>query len=101
METGSFSPIGCLRSERRNRYDAPREGSRKRIEVLDTESDTFVLAYRTWRVRSQIDDANRIVRITDIFNGHTAPELALRDDPHRDKSLHTQFINFVSFPCPD
>lgn len=80
---------------------APREGRRKRIKLLDAESDTFVLAYRTWRVRYHIDDVNRIVRITDISSGYTAPELALQDDPHRDKSLHTRFINFASFPCPD
>lgn len=70
---------------------APRDGARKRIYPA-SEKNEHVLAYRTWRLRFVVEDEEKTVRITEIFGGYSADELASAKDPHEDKALHRAFI---------
>lgn len=70
----------------------PTDDSRKRISIINKNS--FILAYRTWRISYHVNLEKRIVDIKDISSGYTNQELSsLLEDKYEDKELHTKFNN--------
>lgn len=84
---------------------APRDGRRKRVtRVADAaiadataDSETYVLAYRTWRLSFRVFEQEREVRIFTITSGYTPREREEAEDPHEDKALHRAFV--TAFPA--
>lgn len=62
----------------------PYNSDKKRVRE---EGDTWVLSYRTWRIRFH-ESAPGVIHINNIFSGYSAEELAQSDDPYGDKALH-------------
>ncbi len=74
---------------------APTDGARKRIRPTGADGG-YVLAFRTWRVRYEVIEAEGRVRIDSITSGYSATELAAPDDPYGDLELHRRFtLRFV------
>jgi tRNA-Thr(GGU) m(6)t(6)A37 methyltransferase TsaA len=71
----------------------PADDSRKRIERLNSDKNSFVLAYRTWRIFYTIDEEERKVVIQKINTGYTKTELKnLKEDKYEDKKLANSFV---------
>lgn len=72
----------------------PADDSRKRIEKINEEENSFVLAYRTWRIFYSINDEERKVSVEKINTGYTKTELKnLKEDKYKDKKLANSFVN--------
>lgn len=68
----------------------PTDDLRKRIAKAD--DDIYILAYRTWRIKYCVNEAERIVLIKDVFSGYHANELCnIETDKYDDKKLHLRF----------
>jgi len=80
-------------------YD-PTNEDKKRVSPEPANTSTnpnFVLAYKTWRVRFQVDEAKMEVQVLDLFSGYSAAELAPgTTDTYADKELHRSYLrNFL------
>ncbi|MFZ1730998.1 MAG: tRNA (N6-threonylcarbamoyladenosine(37)-N6)-methyltransferase TrmO [Bacteroidota bacterium] len=80
---------------------APRDGDRKRIRPIEGAANEYQLAYRTWRLRFSVDDADRIVHIHEVYSGYSQAELHASPDTYEDKDLHLHFIKIMSSLWPD
>ncbi|MFA6596291.1 MAG: tRNA (N6-threonylcarbamoyladenosine(37)-N6)-methyltransferase TrmO [Ignavibacteriaceae bacterium] len=74
----------------------PTDATRKRIIQLEHKTSSvkkkFILAYRTWRIFYQVDEAKKKVSVKEIFSGYTKEEmLNLAMDIYEDKKLHKMF----------
>ncbi|MFM1921771.1 MAG: tRNA ((37)-N6)-methyltransferase TrmO [Candidatus Hydrogenedentota bacterium] len=72
--------------------EAPLDHRRKRVRPL--EHGTWEIAYRTWRAAFSVDEPARMLRIVALRSGYTAEELSAVEDPHADKALHRDFIQW-------
>lgn len=71
----------------------PSDDSRKRIKIIDTVDNSYVLAYRTWRIFYSIIERERKVIITNINTGYTNDELVnIKEDKYEDKKLANLFV---------
>jgi tRNA-Thr(GGU) m(6)t(6)A37 methyltransferase TsaA len=71
---------------------SPTDTSRKRVSV-DSENNSFILAYRTWRINYSVSEVEKKVFINQIQSGYSKAELKLTDeDKYNDKVLHIAFI---------
>jgi tRNA-Thr(GGU) m(6)t(6)A37 methyltransferase TsaA len=68
---------------------SPTDDSRKRISKID---DSFILAYRTWRILYNVSVDHKTVNVTQIFSGYTKVELSEKVDKYEDKQLHKLFL---------
>ena len=72
----------------------PADDSRKRIEKINDKQNSFVLAYRTWRIFYTIDEEVKRVIIHKIDTGYTKTELKnLKEDKYEDKKIANSFVN--------
>ena len=72
------------------------DGSRRRL-ILDKNSKTGVLAYRTFRIHFSYDELNSRVSLRHIASGYTPEELKLgAEDKYGDKDLHRNFLEGFS-----
>lgn len=72
----------------------PSDDSRKRIEIINKEKNSFVLAYRTWRIFYSINEDERKVIVEKINTGYSKEELKnLKEDKYEDKKLANLFVN--------
>lgn len=71
----------------------PTNSKKKRVKA---EGSDFVIAYRTWRARFQIQEKS--VLVSDIFSGYSEEDLLSDEDPYQDKILHREFKKL--FPRP-
>jgi tRNA-Thr(GGU) m(6)t(6)A37 methyltransferase TsaA len=70
----------------------PADTTRKRVSV-DEGNNSFTLAYRTWRIRYRVNEAEKNVLINQIESGYTKNELVdIKHDKYSDKPLHVSFI---------
>ena len=68
----------------------PEDNSRKRIQKL--EEGSYILSYRTWRIKYSILNNGATVSIEDIFSGYSESELhSSAEDKYEDKALHRKF----------
>lgn len=67
----------------------PTDEKRKRIKAL--ASDSYFIAYRTWRVLFTIDFETSKVYIEGIKSGYSESDLQDPSDPYGDKSIHRHF----------
>lgn len=74
----------------------PFDSDRKRISEGPSEN-TYILAYRTWRVLWQ-PTGERTLRITRIFSGYSDLDLASTEDRWNDKDLHRRFVGLKKSP---
>lgn len=80
---------------------SPTDATRKRISVLDKNTQTkrkiYVLAYRTWRINYTVNEKSKIVSIQKITSGYSKEELLdVLNDKYKDKELHNKFIQSFS-----
>lgn len=71
-------------------YD-PTNADKKRVAP---ESATWILAYRTWRLRFELKEKE--VHVLDIFSGYTPAEIADSCDPYKDKQIHRDFLKTLA-----
>ncbi|KAB2846955.1 MAG: tRNA (N6-threonylcarbamoyladenosine(37)-N6)-methyltransferase TrmO [Melioribacteraceae bacterium] len=72
----------------------PADDSRKRIEIINKDKNSFVLAYRTWRIFYSIIEKEKKVIIEKINTGYSKEELKnLKEDKYADKKLANLFVN--------
>ncbi|MFS4461076.1 tRNA (N6-threonylcarbamoyladenosine(37)-N6)-methyltransferase TrmO [Bdellovibrio sp. HCB2-146] len=64
----------------------PTNGKKKRVKA---DGNEFVIAYRTWRARFEVND--RALVVLDIFSGYSEEDLQAKEDPYHDKNLHREF----------
>ena len=69
-------------------YD-PANSDKKRVSQ---EARGFVLAYKTWRARFEINEEKSEVTVIEIFSGYNHTDLASPADPYGDKDLHREFL---------
>ncbi|MBA4406334.1 tRNA (N6-threonylcarbamoyladenosine(37)-N6)-methyltransferase TrmO [bacterium] len=73
----------------------PTDCTRKRITGVDgknSSGETYVLAYRTWRIFYSVNEADRTATISEIQSGYTKEDLLdLTEDKYADKDLHLRF----------
>ncbi|WP_413287790.1 tRNA (N6-threonylcarbamoyladenosine(37)-N6)-methyltransferase TrmO [Bdellovibrio sp. HCB337] len=67
-------------------YD-PINSDKKRVSA---DGSNYVLAYKTWRVRFQLNADN--VSVLDLFSGYSKTDLESSEDPYKDKDLHREFL---------
>ncbi|MBL7542431.1 MAG: tRNA (N6-threonylcarbamoyladenosine(37)-N6)-methyltransferase TrmO [Bdellovibrionaceae bacterium] len=67
----------------------PLDSKKKRLYFLD---DQTLLAYRTWRVRIQVDETAKTVQGILISSGYPPEDLLNSVDTYTDKALHRAFI---------
>lgn len=67
----------------------PADAKKKRLYFFE---DKTLLAYRTWRIQFQINDASKQVQVLKIKSAYTPEEINLTDDPYRDKDLHRMYL---------
>jgi tRNA (adenine37-N6)-methyltransferase len=68
----------------------PKDNSRKRIQML--EEGSYILSYRTWRIKYSALNKSATVSIEDIFSGYSESELHnSAEDKYEDKALHRKF----------
>lgn len=74
----------------------PLQKGRKRIKRI-SDDDLYLLAYRTWRFKVQIDSINRSTKVLDLTSGYSPEELKSKSDPYSDKKNHQLFLktNFL------
>lgn len=73
----------------------PFDDTRRRL-VLDRDNCTGVLAYRTFRIRFEYDEAARQIVLFSVESGYTAQELASEEDRYGDKQLHRDFAQIFA-----
>jgi tRNA (adenine37-N6)-methyltransferase len=66
----------------------PTDNSRKRITQA---GETFILAYRTWRIIYNVSVVERHVLVRDIESAYSSKELKDAEDKYEDKELHKEF----------
>ncbi len=72
----------------------PTNTERKRITKFDENS--YILAYRTWRINYSIDIKENTVKIIKIFSGYTPEDLENSNfDKYQDKNIHIEFLNQI------
>lgn len=84
--------LDCDNFARVQLTEDPTDAERKRITSGRT-SDTFVIAYRTWRLDYRVAHEELTVRITGIRSGYALQDLAEgTPDRHADKAVHRAFL---------
>ena len=70
--------------------------NRKRIKKI-SDDHIYLMAYRTWRFKVQIDLINRHTKVLDLVSGYSPEELKSKADPYSDKKMHQLFLktNFL------
>jgi len=69
----------------------PADASRKRL--FSGENGELSIACRTWRVKFETDDRQRVVTVKNVVSGYHPEELAPgAPDPYGDKPLHRSFL---------
>ncbi len=69
--------------------DRPFDTRKKRVSVLD--DTTWEIAYRTWRIAFQVNEALRYLTVDKLYSGYTLSELEAEEDPYQDKAVHKAF----------
>ena len=73
----------------------PTDSTRKRITEVNgnnSSGETYILAYRTWRIFYFVNEYERKVIINEIRSGYSQGELKnYEEDKYRDKQLHLLF----------
>lgn len=74
----------------------PLQKDRKRIKQISNDN-FYLLAYRTWRFKIQVDLISRMTQVLDLVSGYSQEELKLKADPYGDKKMHQLFLrtNFL------
>lgn len=74
---------------------SPLQKDRKRIKKIS--EGLFVLAYRTWRFKIQVDPKSHFTEVLDITSGYLDEDLKSKADPYGDKKIHQLFLktNFL------
>lgn len=99
MEQLEFLSIQGKLSEFRNTIETqlqfdPLNSQKKRVK---SQTDgTAVFANKTWRVRFQIFESEKMIEVIEVFSGYNAEELMWPQDPYQDKELHRKFIKHFS-----
>ena len=57
------------------------------------------IAYRTWRARFTVYEADASVWVESVYSGYSIRELCGENDPHGDKAVHRAFC--AEFPADD
>lgn len=65
----------------------PVNDKKKRVKKIAENS--YVLAYRTWRIEFTLSDLH--IEIEKIYSGYSESDLEKKEDPYGDKDLHQQF----------
>lgn len=60
------------------------------IQGSQSQSNMFVIAYRTWRAQFSVSDST--VTIQYIFSGYCEKDLSEIEDPYSDKNIHRNFM---------
>jgi len=74
----------------------PLQKGRKRIKQI-SDDDIYLMAYRTWRFKIQVEIESRSSTVLDLVSGYSADELKSKTDPFEDKKIHQLFLktNFL------
>jgi tRNA (Thr-GGU) A37 N-methylase len=70
----------------------PLQKNRKRIKQI-SDDQTYLMAYRTWRFKIQIQMDSRSTKVLDLVSGYSLEELKSKLDPYQDKKIHQLFFN--------
>ena len=71
----------------------PADNSRKRIAQ---NSNSFTLAYRTWRIIYSVIEAEKKIVVMDIRSAYSAKELKEEEDKYDDKPIHKTFVSLFN-----
>lgn len=71
--------------------NSPLDSTRRRVKV-NMETHTAELAFRTFRMDFQFDEAKKQILLLRIRSGYSAAELASTEDVYHDKPLHLAFL---------
>ena len=69
----------------------PFDDTRRRL-LVNRDSSTGMLAYRTFRIFFSFDSAVRTIQLDRVESGYTLSELENPDDRYGDKQLHRDFV---------
>lgn len=69
-------------------YD-PTNSDKKRVSA---QGEWFVLAYKTWRLRFELNEEKSQVTVLNFFSGYSETDLTLPEDTYKDKELHREFL---------
>lgn len=89
------SPFDILCFVRVQMAHGPFDDTRRRL-VLDRDSCSGVLSYRTFRIRFKYDEANRGIVLQSIESGYSREELENGEDRYGDKQIHRDFAQFFA-----
>lgn len=67
----------------------PMNHDRKRVKRLSDQ--LWEIAFRTWRLRFQLDLERRVITLESIHSGYGISELENIDNPYGDKAIHRAF----------
>ena len=68
----------------------PTNAKKKRVRHL--QENLWEIAYRTWRVRFNLDNDALRVSLQSVHSGYTNSDLEDAHDPHKDKEVHRAFL---------
>ncbi len=73
----------------------PLQKDRKRIKKIS--DNQYLMAYRTWRFKIQVDSKSLFTKVLDMTSGYSLEELKNKTDPYSDKKIHQLFLktNFL------
>ncbi|MBP5246527.1 MAG: tRNA (N6-threonylcarbamoyladenosine(37)-N6)-methyltransferase TrmO [Fibrobacter sp.] len=71
--------------------NSPLDASRRRVKV-HLENHTAELAFRTFRIDFDFDEASKQILLKEIRSGYSSEELASSEDVYHDKDLHRDFL---------
>jgi hypothetical protein len=71
----------------------PFDSDRKRVKLLDVNTQTWQLSFRTWRIRFVLSENTPLqIQVNAIDSAYLPEELGLnQSDPYQDKQLHLEF----------
>ncbi len=72
----------------------PLDRDRKRVSRESENPNVYILAYRTWRAKFEVEHENRKINVINLTSGYSEIDLASDDDRHGDKCLHRAFRDF-------
>ena len=73
----------------------PLDGKRKRL--IHCGANSYIIAFRTWRIDFCLDAKNSIIRVENIKSSYSPTELIdIENDKYGDKQLHVNFIDKFS-----
>ncbi len=76
----------------------PTNTKRKRVTILNSGLDLYMIAARTWRIEFRINTETNFIFVKEITSGYSPTELYSEEDTYGDKEVHKKFIE--TFPRP-